>query len=408
MLLVLLLAFLLRVYHLDYQSFWSDEGISLQRASLPMGDMLRDMPVEHAPGYFVGLNIWLHLTGTSDFALRYLSLWPSVLSVALAYRLLLDLGGRRRYAAALGAALMMTTGAFQVWYAQEARMYTWLPASLLAVWMLPKVLGTGFGVASEEYSRMRWAAWVVYVISVAACVYLHHFGFLVPVTHALFALVWLAVTRDGRGFLRWASAGVAVLLLYAAWLPRFLGIFGFSGWRAPQSPWVLPWRHWTAYVVGDAMPELLHRWLPWVYLALAIFGLITWARTRRLGGLLLALSAALPIAGALALALRQPDSHERYTLIASAPIIMLAAAGLFPARERRFSESSVSVAIGALALAGLVAANGFALHRLYTDADLHKPDYRAAAQRIRDFEALGDVILVDGPDPGNHGSHQPV
>ncbi len=72
MLAVLLLAFFVRVYHLDYQSFWSDEGISLLRASRPVGEMLRDMPVEHAPGYFVGLNAWLRLTGTSDFAVRYL------------------------------------------------------------------------------------------------------------------------------------------------------------------------------------------------------------------------------------------------------------------------------------------------------------------------------------------------
>jgi hypothetical protein len=400
MLMVLLLAFGLRVFHLDYQSFWSDEGISLQRATLQLGEMLAGMPVEHAPGYFVGLNVWLQLTGTSDFAIRYLSLWPSVLSVALVYRLLLDLGGRRRLVAALAASLLMATGAFQVWYAQEARMYAWLLAtSLIATWMLPKVLGAGFGAGMVQDARWRWGAWVAYVLSMTACVYLHHFGFLVPVAHLLFCLLWLAVTRDWRGFVRWAAAGAAVLLLYAVWLPRFLDIFGFTGWRAPQSPWALPWRYWTAYTAGDTMPEPLHRWLPWVYLALAIMGLVTWGRARRLGGLLLALSAAVPILGALALALRQPDYHERYTLMASAPIIILAAAGLFPPRQRERSLGDLGPILGALALGGLIAANALALHRLYSDAGLHKPDYRAAAQRIRDLEAPGDVILVDGPDP---------
>ncbi len=395
---VLLLAFFVRVYHLDYQSFWSDEGISLLRASRPMGEMLRDMPVEHAPGYFVGLNGWLRLTGTSDFAIRFFSLWPSVLAVALTYRWLLELGGRRRWAAAAAATTLLATNAFQVAYAEEARMYSWLlAAGLIATWMLPKVLGTGFGEAEGQGSRMRWGAWIAYVLSTAVCIYLHHFGFLVPTTHTLFVLIWLAATRDPRGFLRWAAAGVAVLLLYTVWLPRFLGIFGFSGWRTPQSPWAIPWRYWTAYTVGDAMPEPLHWWLPWVYLALAVLGLIAWGRTRRMGGLLLALSAAVPIVGAVALALRQPDYHERYTIMASAPVIMLAAVGLFPAWSGK--RAALWQSLGILGLVGLVGANALALQRLYTDAILHKPDFRAAAQRIRALEAPGDVILIDGPDP---------
>ena len=397
MLAVLLLAFFVRVYHLDYQSFWSDEGISLLRASSPVGEMLRDMPVEHAPGYFVGLNAWLRLTGTSDFALRFFSLWPSVLAVALTYRLTLDLGGRRRWAAALAAATLLATNAFQVAYAQEARMYSWLlAAALIATWMLPKVLGTGFGEGPVKSNRMHRGAWIACVLSMAACIYLHHFGFLVPLTHSLFVILWFIVTRDRRGLLRWAAAGFAVLLLYVVWLPRFLGIFGFSGWRAPQSPWAIPWRYWTAYTVSDAMPEPL-RWLPLLYLALAILGLITWDRTRRMGGLLLALSAALPIAGAVALALRQSDYHERYTIMASAPIIILVAAGLFPARPGR--RAALWQSLGILGMVGLVAANALALQHLYHDTTLHKPDFRAAAQRISDFGAPGDVVLVDGPDP---------
>ena len=38
------------------------------------------------PGYFVLLNGWLTVAGEEDFALRYLSVWPSVAAVALIYR----------------------------------------------------------------------------------------------------------------------------------------------------------------------------------------------------------------------------------------------------------------------------------------------------------------------------------
>jgi hypothetical protein len=51
-------------------------------------------------------------------------------------------------------------------------------------------------------------------------------------------------------------------------------------------------------------------------------------------------------------------------------------------------------------LAGLlVVGSGLAVQRLYTDASLHKPDYRAAAERIAANLQPGDVVLVDGPDP---------
>ena len=108
-LLLVLLAFALRVYHLDFQSLWSDEGISLLRSSQPLGQMLRLMPVEHVPGYFVLLNFWLPVAGTADFALRFPSLIPSVLVVALAYRLGADLGSHA--GAACAAALLLGTGA---------------------------------------------------------------------------------------------------------------------------------------------------------------------------------------------------------------------------------------------------------------------------------------------------------
>ena len=131
---IVLLGMALRVHLLDGQSFWSDEGISLLRSAQPFGEMLRNMPVEHVPGYFVLLFGWLRATGTSDYALRYLSVLPSVLSIAMIYRLASDMGdfmpgrGHAR-AAGTAASLLLATGVFQIWYAQEVRMYAWLPAN---------------------------------------------------------------------------------------------------------------------------------------------------------------------------------------------------------------------------------------------------------------------------------------
>ncbi|MEP7199914.1 MAG: hypothetical protein ABI874_08870, partial [Chloroflexota bacterium] len=83
----MLVAFALRVYHLDAMSFWSDEGISVLRARNDLPTLFATLPVEHTPLYFVGLHFWMALTGEGDFAVRYFSLVFSVLAVPLVYKL---------------------------------------------------------------------------------------------------------------------------------------------------------------------------------------------------------------------------------------------------------------------------------------------------------------------------------
>jgi 4-amino-4-deoxy-L-arabinose transferase-like glycosyltransferase len=418
---LILLAFALRAYHLDFQSLWSDEGISLLRASLPLSQLLREMPVEHAPGYFVLLHFWIRLLGTSDYALRFLSLWPSVATIAIAYRLGADLGSRRAGAI---TALLLATNAFQVWYAQEARMYSWLLAiSLAATWLLWCLLRT-------SAARRRWAIAGAYAITMAATLYWHYYGFLTPLAHTIFMAAWLWHSRRTGAWLTslrtaavWALAGMAVFLLYIPWLSHALGIFNFSGWRAPADPWQIPWRYLVAYTVGDAMPAPWRNWLPWLYLALAGIGAVTWVRRARpLGWLLLLTMVAVPLAAVLALALRNPDFHERYAIMISAPLLLIVAGGMgvggrrpetgdrrSEIRDQRSEIRDQRSEIGGssfvirhssfVLLALLLAANILALTHLYSDAALQKPDYRSAARQVERWERPGDIILVDGLDP---------
>lgn len=406
MLALLCLAFALRTYRLDFQSLWSDEGISLQRASLPPAAMLAEMPVEHTPGYFLLLHGWRNLTGDQDFALRYLSVLASVLAVALVYRLAVDLGGgrldTRLTLPALAAAALMATGAIQLWYAQEARMYAWLLAtSLLSTWALWRML------AWPGRRANGWA--VLYALATAAMVYLHFYGALVPVAQAIFVVGWLLATRDGPTFLRWLAASGGALLLFAPWLPRALAIFGFTGWREGGNAAEIPWRYLAAYTAGEAMPAPWAAWLPWLYLLLAAGGIFFWWRRRPAAAWLLVTWLLAPWLAVLALAARNPDFHERYTLFLTAPLLLLAAGGiglLHPAVWRRRGAETAASRLPAYAAGGaaallllLVAANLAAVQRHYTDTALHKPDFRGAAARISAELQPGDVVLVDGPDP---------
>jgi len=406
MLALTLLALALRAYRLDFQSLWSDEGISLLRAQQPISQLLREMPVEHAPGYFVLLHGWVAFAGESDYALRFPSLWAGVLALPLLYRLGADLGSRRAGAA---AAFLFSVNPFQVWYAQEARMYSWVLASaLVATWAM-------WRLCASQRARLRWGA--LYALSVAAVVYLHHYGALTPLAHAVCLFIWSIAARLApparRAARDWLAAVGAAFILYLPWLPRALGILKFPGWRAPADPWQIPGRYLAAYTLGDAMPAPWRPWLMALYLALAAVGVIAWRqidRRRRAtsfapsASALLLAATLVPWAAAFALALRDPDFHERYTIAISGPLLLLIAGGVAlvecpVASPNRKLRRVLNGILPAVILAGLLATSGAALHRLYTDSSLHKPDYRAAASRIAAAEQPGDIILVDGPDP---------
>jgi len=372
----ILLAFALRTYHLDFQSFWSDEGISLLRSAQPLGQMIEQMPMEHMPGYFFLLHYWLELVGTNDFAVRFLSLWPSVLAIAIAYRLAADMGNRR---AGLWAGLLLATNGFQVWYAQEARMYSWLLAlSLLATWLLWRAI-------TRPPSSLLW---IGYTLAVTANIYTHFYGFLTPLAHIVFMILWLIARRNWQQFLRWTVAGLGVIILFLPWLPRAMQISEFSGWRAPIDPSVIPWQYLTAYTVGDTMPAPWHDWLPGLYLLLIIAGFIGWWIHQKRAATLLLITIVIPWIAVIALALRNPDFHERYAIVSGG--------WLFQKKARFLSLQDI---LPLIILAPLLYFNMLGLQKLYDDTALHKPNFRDAAQRIQQNERPGDVILVDGPDP---------
>ena len=405
LLFAILLAYLLRTVTLDLQSLWSDEGISLLRSRAPLAELLAEMPVEHLPGYFVGLHFWLKGSGETDFALRYFSLMPSVLAVPVLFALAIRFGrfGSRLNRSsmveqvALTAALLLATNGFQIWYAQEARMYSWLLlGSLLSHLFLVRLLA-----ADAVHKRLDVAG---YILALTATVYLHFYGFLVPATHTVFVALWFARSRDRRALLRWAGAGLGVVLLFLPWAPRAFAVQSFPGWRDPLNPAAIPWRYFVAYTVGDAMPTPWSASLPYVYLLLLLLGVAAWRRLQPSASGFLTLALFVPLGIVIALAYRNPDFHERYAIMSTVPLLLLIGAGvqalnpMFWRRDgagsRFFHHLTPAITIGLL-----LAFNALAYQRAQSDTALHKPDFRGAAWRIMQEERPGDVILVDGPDP---------
>ena len=88
LLLIVLLAFTLRVYQLDTQSIWYDEGLSIQIAAQdPAQAITLSAATDHPPLHTLLLGAWMRAAGESDFVVRYLSVFCGVLVVALTYAL---------------------------------------------------------------------------------------------------------------------------------------------------------------------------------------------------------------------------------------------------------------------------------------------------------------------------------
>jgi len=122
LLVLALLAFTLYIFRLDHQSLWYDEGFSVYLAEMSLGEVTaRTASDIHPPLYYFLLHLWMLVSGSTEFALRFLSLIFGVLTVPLIYvvgrRLLGDAAGR------LASGFIAISPLF-LWYSQEARMYT--------------------------------------------------------------------------------------------------------------------------------------------------------------------------------------------------------------------------------------------------------------------------------------------
>src|SRR5205085_11298521 len=82
LLLLCFAAYILRLFHLDAQSLWYDEGFSAWLSAMPLDQITARTAVDiHPPLYYYLLHFWIGLMGQSEFALRFLSLAPGVLLV---------------------------------------------------------------------------------------------------------------------------------------------------------------------------------------------------------------------------------------------------------------------------------------------------------------------------------------
>lgn len=177
-------------------------------------DTIRSLALEdpqHPPLYFLMARWWMQQFGSSLTVSRSLPAILSLLSLPLMYALAQELFASNL--AALLATALLALSPFDILFAQTARQYSLLTATVIgSSWLLLKAL------------RLRgWKNWACYSLAIALGFYTHPFFCLTLIGHGVFIIAYCFFVKKTklRGHVtnsQFFLAVTAALILYIPWI----------------------------------------------------------------------------------------------------------------------------------------------------------------------------------------------
>ncbi|MGQ9896147.1 MAG: glycosyltransferase family 39 protein [Acidobacteriota bacterium] len=409
---VLPLALVLRSWRIEQQNLWLDELYSLDVARRPLTEIVRCAAADiHPPLFYILLKIWVNLFGDSAAAIRSLSVVASLAALVSVFRLVAPRYGGQM---ALTTVLLMTVSAHQIFFAQEARMYSIVMAFVLT--------------ALRGYAMWREAGvergLAIYLWFALAAMYCHYFAVLAVVAiNVHFGLSAFGSTRatTRRQARRWFTAQGVLALLYAPWLEVLVTqMQRGQSWRKPLTLAETGWqvvgyfqettlghavyldhiRNWFARLVVEnlSLPASFF-WQPLTFniafmvLLGALMSVGLWhnlklARTDIRAALPL-LFLGLPLLCASALA-QSKGSMElgRYLIFTTPAVWLFIANGLHQVRTKWSRLVLIGLCVGTLFWQGT---------RIHYSTTARDSDLRPALERIRREARPGERVVID-PD----------
>ena len=403
-----LLAFGLRAYRLDAQSYWIDEGWTLHYAALTPGQLWHTLQTTRVvpPLYHFLTLYWSTLVGNNEYAMRFVSLLCGVLSVPLMMRLGKAFGNARL---GLVAAVLITASPYQVWHSQDARNYTMLTAAALVSMVSFVNLWQG---------RWGWRWQLLYVLGTEWALLTHYHALILIGVQGLFLLVGRLLRPEGiwsrrQLHLRWGMLLLITLGLFSAWLYFGMGALkSYYNWIPQPALWETYVRSAIAYSVGELVPMPLSVWLSLAFVVLFLCGLVYAARRswrnwhgRHMVALLMIYTLAPNLIAWLYGELRTPVYLERYLIpvqvgyllaIALGVLAISNGAGKLAGHLSMVWRRPSAVLCGAVALLVPLSIDIWVLYHHYYDPAYAKPDWRTIARTITDYGLPQDGIIITG------------
>lgn len=401
-LLVILLAYILRIYQLDGQSVWFDEGWSWHLARMTLGEMAAVTAADRSPAlYYALLHGWVSIVGDSAFAMRFMSLLADAVCAALVVTLSRAITRPARGSAvpssAILAGLLYAIAPFALWYAQETRMYAQMAALALgSVYWLWRWLH-GF--------RRRYL--LASAILLLLAIYSHYYSiFMLPAQGI--AVVLVLATSHGRLGARslrvslrrvgeWTAAMLGVVLLLLPWLLYASVGFAYDdGFVFPLNTVAGRLQEWLVAFAGGGLARPAEEWWVGALAVAAVGGILNLALARQWRSLLfvLVLCGGSLLAATLAVRLVYPYRsvfHPRY-LIYVAPLVCVLCAGA--AVRVTGVRRGVMLCLRGAALAALALVWLPALNDLYHDPRVARDDVRGAVQHVVEALQPDDLVIM--------------
>ncbi len=375
---LIILALVLRLFGITHLSLWYDESIDVYNANqLSFWETLTyARPYhQHPPLFYTTLNVWVHIVGWSEFAVRFLSVITAFGTLLITYYI-----ARRWLNSRLGltSLLLLAISPLHIYWSQSIRPYSWF-TFLVTVSMLLALL-----VSEKPAQTLRW---VLYGLSAIILLYAHYLSF-----HVIFAqgvFLFAVLFRNWKDLLR---LGIVMLLVAVSFLPWLKNFIEVSNAGQP-------------FYLTNTGPEQLvetfqffsSRFLSYNYAYIAAlivapffaFGLYwLWRKRLKMFFFLLCWSV-LPILTAWLSSLIRPNFTPRYFVFCLPAFLIIVAVGIWniPIRAK---------VLPYLALLVIMGING--LSYVHYVRSYENQDWRGLVNYVVQNKQEGDIILLGNPD----------
>jgi mannosyltransferase len=410
---ITLIGGLLRVFQLGTKGMWLDETFSVWLANQGVGDMLQWIVKidQHPPLYYLLLHYWVALYGDTPYAARLLSAVFGTATIPVMYLI-----GKRLSGPVMGliAAVLLAFSPFNIFYAQETRMYTLLAFNAaVAIYALaclltdPRAAGPigrqlrGF---PQAWRAQRWSslqsiatdlAWLALIVFSAATLLTHNTAVFFLLAINLFVLGLLLYQRLKKGGLppalqaptlaNWIKSQIGIVLLWSLWI----AVFVRQSAKVDAEFWIPP-PTWDTVVqtlrlllnaTAQGRPSQIV--ILWVLVLVLCLGVVYYRKKLSIFLLLLTLFA-VPFLGELIVSIRRPIFYDRTLIWITIPLLLLLAAGIMQLRFRLLM----------IIVLGVVATN-----YMFTTGDYYrffqKEDWATAAGNVAYSAKKGDLVLFN-------------
>lgn len=385
--LIVMVGFAFRIYHLDHVSFRGDEAFTvLNWVRQPLAETLSStIPTSdpQPPLAYALFRGWGLIFGESEFSLRLLPALVNVIGIAAVFALSHRIGGR---SSGLLAAILWALHPFLIWHSQDARNYAlWSACSVTAIWLALRAI-------EKRHSR----DWVLYIVVASAAAYLYYLELFILVALNLYVAYWIFLAKRGSKALliQWVAVQIVIGLILAPWFlqPRLLSGGGYGGTTGRfDAPLLLTW-FLPSLVFGGTLPSSLVQIIWPIILLILLLGLVVLWRRRKRYAILLALLILVPMALLSLVSLRMSVFTPRY-IMAVIPALLI----LFTVSIHTISR--FSRVLSGVVFAAFLAVSLFSLSNYYWDTDYAKSnDWKGLAGYLHQQMNSDDLVIPASSD----------